>query len=263
MTREFAKRLFAHGLTLVLVLPFALLVMLSFARSWRFPALWPQAWQVDQWLVLGAQWHALGAIALRSLALSLSVGLLATVAGFFTSHAIAARRHARHWLALALLPFALPPVVYALCLGQAFATLDLGGRYVGVMLAQFPFAYAYAVLLCHGYWTCHTRELAELAHALGARPAQIWQRVHLPLAYALLGVCLFQTSLMSWFDFALVRIIGAGRVETLTLTVFDYLTAGDLRQASAAALLLTVPPVLALAISPRLLVPAPLKWAWS
>ena len=256
--RSFAASLLATVLALLIALPFALLLLLSLTRNWRYPALWPQVWQNDQWLVFGYEWSGLGAIALRSLLLAAGVAVLATSAGFFTSRAIALHRCARYWLALALLPFAVPSVVYALCLGQGFAALDLTGHYSGVALAQWPFAYAYAVLLSHAYWTRHNIALDELAHSLGARRGQIWWRVHLPLARGVLGVCLFQTALMSWFDFALVRVIGAGRVETLTLRVFDYLGAGDQRQAAAAALLLIAPPALALVINPHLLIPAPL-----
>ena len=256
--RSFATKLLAPALTLCITAPFILLLLLSFSRSWSYPALWPQVWQSDQWQVFGEDWHSLLAITLRSLSLAAGVAVLATSAGFFTARAITLHHHARHWLALALLPFAVPPVVYALCLGQGFAALGLSGHYAGVVLAQWPFAYAYAVLLSHGYWTRHTFALDELAHSLGARPSQIWWRVHRPLARGVLGVCLFQTALMSWFDFALVRVIGAGRVETLTLRVFDYLGAGDLRQAAAAALLLITPPALALVINPHLLLPAPL-----
>jgi putative spermidine/putrescine transport system permease protein len=253
--RHSRAALLANALALLIALPFVVLLLYSLARSWRYPDLWPSAWQFDQWLLFGAQWRSLGAAALRSLSLAVLVALAATSAGFFTSHAVARRVDRHGWLALGLLLFAVPPVIYALSIGQAYAALDLNGRYGGVLLAQLPFAYAYAVLICRGYWTRPTRELGELAVALGARPAQVWWRVHAPLARGLLGVCLFQTALVSWFDFALVRIIGAGHVETLTLEVFDYLGAGDLRQAAAAALLLLLPPCLALVLEPRLLWP--------
>jgi len=251
---ERLRAILGHGLGLLVMLPFAALLVLSLARSWPYPQLWPAVWQFDQWLLFGAQWSTLAPAALRSLSLALLVGLLATGAGFLTSRVLA--RRSRGWLTLALLPFAVPPVVYAVSLGQAYAALGLNGHYGGVLLAQLPFAYAYAVLLCRGYWTRTRLELGELALSLGARPAQLWWRVHGPLARGLLGVCLFQTALMSWFDFALVRFIGAGHVETLSLRVFDTLNAGDLRQAAAAALIMLAPPCLALLINPRLLWPA-------
>ena len=248
--------LLAVALGALCVAPLAWLVALSLARGWRYPALWPGDWQLAQWRILAGDGRALVLFTAQSLLLALAVGLTATAAGFVTSRALSRGRAARAWLALAGLPFAIAPVVYAASVGQAYNRLGLAGQGVGVYLAQLPFAYGYAVLICQGFWAAHTRALGDLARTLGASSVQRLLRVELPLARGLLGLCLFQTALMSWFDFALVRTIGAGRVQTLTLAVFDYFGAGDLRLASAAALLLIVPPALALAWDPRLLRPA-------
>lgn len=243
-------------LGVIMLAPFAWLLALSFARHWRYPALWPTAWQSDQWRTLDSGWNNLTTLAVNSLLLALCVGVTATFAGFYTSRALASQAGMRGWLALAGLPFALSPVVYGLCIGQAYSWFGLSGAYAGVALAQFPFAYGYAVLICHGFWTPQTRALNDLARTLGANRWQRTLRVELPLAAGLLGLCLFQTALMSWFDFTLTRVIGAGRVQTLTLAVFDYFSAGDLRLACASALLLIAPPTMALAINPALLLPA-------
>ncbi|MCC6709307.1 MAG: hypothetical protein IT492_17265 [Gammaproteobacteria bacterium] len=252
-------RLGLHAMTLVMLVPFAVLAMLSVARSWRYPTLWPSAWQLDQWRVFGDQGAALASAALQSTTLALVVAVTATVIGFFTSQAVAGHRHEQRWMALALLPYALPPVVFAIGIGQAWAALHLSGSTAGVVLAQLPFATAYAVLLCRGYWTPHTLALAELAMSLGAHGAQLWWRLHWPLARGIVGLCLLQTALLSWFDFALVRLVGAGQVETLSFKVFEYFNGGDLRLASTAALLLLTPPLLALLWRPGLLSPALLK----
>lgn len=249
-------RLLATGVGIVVMLPLAWLVSLSLARSWRYPALWPSDWQLTQWQAVVSGRSELVMLTSTSLALALAVGVCATIAGFLTSRALQERANAARWLAVASLPFAVAPVVYGAVIAQTYNRLGLGGRGIGVFLAQFPFAYGYAVLICHAYWTPHTRAQGELAHGLGATRGQRLRRVDWPLARGLLGLCLFQTALMSWFDFALVRTIGGGRVQTLTLAVFDYFRAGDLRLASASALLLIVPPALALAWNPALLLPA-------
>lgn len=250
------KRHLGNALWVTALLPFALLVMLSVARSWRYPALWPDAWQFDAWRALGDDGAVLLGAALRSAALAMTVAVVATLIGMCASRAVVGHAHERRWMGLALLPFALPPAVFALALGQAYATLKLSGELIGVWLAQLPFATAYALLLCRGYWTGQRLALGDVALSLGARPLQVWWRVHWPLARGLLGICLFQTALMSWFDFALVRMVGAGQVETLTFMVFEYFGAGDLRQAAAAALVLLAPPCAALLWRPRLLWPA-------
>lgn len=250
------KSALAALLAALIGLPFAVLLLLSIARDWRYPALWPMAFHTSQWQALGVEWQSLAAATLRSAVIALAVGVCASAAGFFTSQRLEQCAHRARWSALAVLPFAVSPVVLALCLSQTFAWLGLGGHYLGVMLVQFPFAYAYAVLLTLGFWNRHTQEIGELAVALGANNRQVWWRVRLPLARGVLGICLFQTALMSWFDFVLARLIGGGRVDTLPLKVFDYFGAGDLRLAAAAGVVLVAPPACAVLLNPRLMSPA-------
>ncbi len=256
MKRAIFRDGFAALLVTAILLPLAVLALMSLSREWRYPELWPASVQLRQWQVFSAEWQPLFATTVRSASLALAVGIVASTAGFMTSRRIKLRAGYTRWLSLAILPFAVSPVVLGLSLGQSFTWLGLSGKYAGVALAQFPFAYAYAVLLTQGFWNRHTHALSELALALGASEGAIWWRVRLPLARGLLVICLFQTALMSWFDFALARLIGAGRVETLPLKVFDYFGAGDLRLAAAAGVLLVAPPAVALLLNPRLLVPS-------
>jgi putative spermidine/putrescine transport system permease protein len=53
--------------------------------------------------------------------------------------------------------------------------------------------------------------------------------------------------LVSWSQVALTLLIGGGRVRTLPLELFGYLRSGQERYAATGALLLTVPPLVALA----------------
>ena len=53
--------------------------------------------------------------------------------------------------------------------------------------------------------------------------------------------------LVSWSQFALTLLVGGGAVRTLPLEVFAYVRAGEDRAAAVGALLLIVPPALALA----------------
>jgi putative spermidine/putrescine transport system permease protein len=66
-------------------------------------------------------------------------------------------------------------------------------------------------------------------------------------------VCLFQTFLISWFDYPLALLIGSGQVQTLTIRLFEYFNSGDIRLAATCALLLMAPPLLALLTNHRLI----------
>ena len=244
---------FTSLLCVLIAVPLVLLLLLSVTRHWSYPGLWPDALQWSQWRVMLSGDRGLLDALVSSLLIAVIVAVGATTAGFLTSQRIAGHRRRGVLLMLALLPFAISPVVLGVTLNYGFIRLQLAASLWGVILAQFLFAYAYAVLLLSGFWNTRIAALSELAESIGADRFQIWWRVRLPLAAGLLGVSLFQTFLISWFDFALARLIGAGRVQTLPLLVFDYFGSGDFRLAAACGVLLVGLPLAAVLLNRRLL----------
>ena len=75
----------------------------------------------------------------------------------------------------------------------------------------------------------------------------MWWRVTLPQLRRPIGEALAIGFLVSWTQFALTLVVGAGAVRTLPLEVFAFVRAGDDRAAAVGALLLVVPSSLALA----------------
>lgn len=246
------RRALAWALSGTLVAPLFLLVLLSLTRHWTWPALLPADLQTRQWRDLFALNNGLGAIVLRSLGMGTGVAVLATALGFATSRSVARHPHQDRLLVLLHLPFAVSPVVLGVSLLYAFLRVHLAGHIVGVMLAHLVFAYAYAVILLSSFWNPQVQSLTELAVALGAGRRHVWMRVLMPLARPLLTVCLLQTFLISWFDYALTLLIGGGQVSTLTITLYQYFNSGDVRLAATCALLLLLPPLAALGLNQRL-----------
>ncbi|MDA3914072.1 ABC transporter permease subunit [Oleiagrimonas sp.] len=246
------RRALMLAVSVLLVLPVVLLALLSVSRHWSWPVLLPHAWQWTQWRELLAGQADLCAVLLRSLGISVSVGLLATGLAFPTSRAVARHRQRGRLLALSHIPFALSPVVLGVALLYGFMQLGLAGHIIGVVAAQLIFAYAYAVILLSGFWNERVHALAALAGTLHANRWQVWRHVLFPVARPMLGVCFFQTFLVSWFDYALVLLIGGGQVTTLTMRLYGYFGSGDLRLAATCALLLLLPPLVALVVHHRL-----------
>ncbi len=245
------RRVLNRGLSGLLLMPLIILIMLSLARHWPWPALLPIRWQIQQWQALFSHSTNLSSVLLSSLGLSAAVAVLATILGFPSSRSVA--RHARQGPLLALLhlPFAVSPLVLGVSLLYIFLKLRLAGHFTGVLLAQLIFAYAYAIILLSGFWSTRVMMLEELATSLGASRGQVWMRVILPLARPLLPVCLLQTFLISWFDYPLTLLIGRGQVTTLTVSLYQYFSSGDIRLAATCALLLLAPPLVALRINRR------------
>ena len=136
-----------------------------------------------------------------------------------------------------------------MCLLYVFLRLGLAGGFAGVAVGQFIFAYAFDVVLFSGFWNAEVRALEELVYTLGGSGPQAYWRALLPVSRGVLLVGFFQSFLLSWFDYGLALILGSGRVQTLTVRVFEYLGAGNFPLAAVAACLLVFPPLALLALN--------------
>ena len=253
LTPRYLNRALAVAFGAACVLPFVLLIVYSVARWRAYPGFWPAESSLAAWRRLRGGAEGLGASLALSLALASSVATAATAAGFLTSRVIAYHR-LRGWLLfLAYVPFVLSPVILGVCLLHVAVVLGVSGTSAGVAGGQFIFAYAFEVVLFSGFWNAETQAFEELALTLGGTPAQAFGHALLPLARDILLIGFFQGFLLSWFDYGLALVVGNGRVQTLTVRVFEYLGAGNVALAAVSACLLVLPPVVLLCFNKRLL----------
>ncbi len=237
-----AERAGAALLGLACLLPFGHLALLSAAGPWPFPHLVPDTLTLARWSEIGPAglWRSLG----LSLGLSSGVALASTALGCASARAIAAHPRRGLWLGLAYVPFAISPVVLGVCLLHIFLRAGLAGTALGVALAQVPFGFAYAVIFWVPFWTPDLRAMEHLVASLGGGPGPLLRRVLFPVLLRPLRLCLVQTFLGSWFHYGLTSLVGAGKVDTLTLRVYGYLGEASVGTAAAAGVLLVLPPML-------------------
>lgn len=229
------------------VVPFAWLVTASLAERWFFPALRPDALTLTSWR--GAGEGRLLASAVRSVWLGALTGALGMAAGFVVGRGLARLIGWRRRLAaaLAFLPVAAPPVALATGAQLFFLRSGVAGTTGGVLLAHLIPATAYLALFFAGVFEGRDDAPEEEARTLGATPWQALRRVTLPMLRRELAEAWALGFLVSWAQVATTQLVGGGRVHTLALDVFDALRAGSDREAAVGALLLAVPPLLALA----------------
>ncbi len=233
--------------------PLMLLGIFSIGKGWPFPKIFPENWSLQNWSDAFTASSGLG----QSLGLSLGIGacvaFLATISGFFSARSLAKSSRKNTWLMLAYLPYVLSPVMYAACLQVSFLFLGISGKITGVMLGHFLLAYPFAVILFTGFWNARMEAMAQLAATLGANPVSSYLKVLFPVAKGVLFVCFFQTFLLSWFEYGLTVLIGVGKVPTLTVKVYQYVTEANIHLAALAGCLLVLPPTLMLWINKRYL----------
>lgn len=247
------KKLLKYGLAVVVLFPFAFLLALSFGQNWRFPVLLPSVWTLENWRLLLASQSDLGQSLLRSLGVSGSIAFVATGLSFFTAKHIAYHRLRERLLTVAYFPYVFAPVVLAATLQFYFIRLGLAGKVGGVMLAQLFIAYPFGVIFFTGFWNERMRAMEQLSATLGGNAWQTFRRVLLPAAKGALLVCFFQTFLISWFEYGLTTLIGVGKVQTLTVKVFQYIGEANIFYAALASVLLVLPPVALLWVNKRVL----------
>lgn len=238
--------LLTAGLTLLFILPFFLLALLAVAPGWRFPVVLPAAYSLGPLRSLFAADNDLLAGLGRSLLLATVVAVVATAGGFGLARAIARSARPGRWETLSYLPYALPPVLLAVLIQPFIIRLHLSGSVGGVLLGLLLIALPFATLLLRSFWARQATEYEQLARTLGCTSRQALRLVLLPLAWPLLRTALFQTFLLSWFDFGLTNLLSLGKVRTLTVQVFTYVGEANAPLAAVASLLLLLPPALLL-----------------
>jgi putative spermidine/putrescine transport system permease protein len=247
------RRFMQAILTGIWALPFLLLLVLSVGRHWPFPHLLPREWTSEYWQGAFSPGANLNQSLLASLLLSMSLALVATALGFFTSRQVAYHPKKGRWLLLAYFPYAMAPVILAACLQHYFLLLGWSGKWGGVWLAQLCIVYPFAVIFFSGFWDRRMRAMEELVITLGGTTAQAFRKALLPLSKGALLVCFFQTFLLSWFEYGLTSLIGVGKVQTLTVKVFQYVQEANVFQAALAGCLLFLPPLVLWWLNKRLL----------
>ncbi|TNE54273.1 MAG: ABC transporter permease [Bacteroidetes bacterium] len=244
------KKAFFTGLILVLALPFVYLPLLSLATQWRFPLLIPDELTLQHW----TQALSIGGISgslLFSAFTALAVALACTALGFRVARTIARHPHRQTLVAIAYLPYAFSPVIYAFCLQFFFLKTSLNGTVAGVFLGQFLIVFPFTIILFVNHWTPRLRAMEELVYTLGGTPAAAWSRVLLPISRPALLNGLFQTFLLSWFEYGLTSVIGQGRVPTLPVRVYQYIGEANPYFAALGSTLLICPPLLFLWLNHR------------
>jgi len=235
------------------IFPVLLLLFLSVSRNWIFPAVLPQQFSINNWVDAFAPGSGIAHSFFLTLCLSLSVAALATVAGFFCSKLIAYHKNKNALLLLAYLPFVLSPVIFAVCLRFYFIKLTLTGTFGGVMLAHLIIAFPYSVIFFTGFWNQQIKQYEMVVQTLGGSAGDAFRTLIVPAAKTMLLVCFFQCFLIVWFEYGLTSVIGYGKVQTLTIKVYQFLTEANLFYAALSSCLLVLPPVLLLWLNKQII----------
>lgn len=229
--------------------PLILLMVWSASGEWFFPALTPQRLSLSGW-----EWLFHGgdriAVAVRdSLLFGIADGVIGCAVAFPIGRGLSRLTGWRRYVAAAAVfsPVAAPPIALGIGIQYFMLRLGVGGTALGVLLAHLVPTVGYLSLYFLSVFTVFDSRIEDEARTLGATFRQVLFRITLPMMRRQIAEAVAIGFLISWAQYALTLTVGGGTVHTLPLEVFSYMRAGSGNYAASAALVMIVPPLLALA----------------
>lgn len=235
-------------------LPVLVLAISAVSVRWTFPQLLPD--EPD--------------LSVARAALTSTTGRLALAEGFAVSLTVTAASLALAWpaarglvrlggrnrllAALALfLPSLLPAVGLAMGVSVGLFSLGLTPGFWVVVVAHLVVAVPYAVAMLAAALSRHDLRLERQAASLGAGPLVVWWRVTLPSVRAGVVAAAAFAFVVSWSQYLLTLLPGAGLVQTPTLALFSTASGGNQTLTATWALLVTVPVLVLLVVTAPML----------
>jgi putative thiamine transport system permease protein len=221
------------------------LLLWSFARRWRFPDAWPDAWTLDTW---ARQSTSLAG----PLATTVLVGAIATALALVLAIACLeheARRGARgrpgRALSLLYLPLLVPQVAFLFGAQVLLLRAGLDGGLAAVVWAHLVYVLPYVFLSLADPWRAFDARYERTALALGRSRAAVFLRVKLPMLLAPVAIAAAVGFAVSAGQYLPTLFAGAGRVVTLTTEAVTLSGGADRRVIGAWAVLQAALPMLA------------------
>lgn len=239
---------------LVAALPFAALVVASFAFRWAWPDPLPSEWwwTARQGARLPIGWDYLASPAsraLQGLATSAAVASVVTLVGVALAWPAARvlaheRFRGRAWVEGAFLaPLLVPELAVGLGLAAWATRVGAVGSVWGVALAHLVPVLPYLIRTLTAVERGFDRDVADAARVHGANAWQVFRHLRLPLLAPGVAAAALLAFLVSVHVVVLTVLVGQGRVETTAVQLFARLGGGGLLDPIAAglALLLALP----------------------
>ena len=251
---------FLSGSVLVLfVVSLLILLLWSFAGSWRWPALLPTVWTNATW---GEVLQSGDSALLTTLFLGLAVAALAVVLTLLcleNEEQTGKRLSGRGWWVL-YLPLLVPQAAFLFGVQILLLSLNLSSSFFGVLWAHFLFALPYAFLMLASPWRATDPRYAELARSLGHGTAAVFLSVRCRFLLRNIALAFALGFSVSVAQYLATLLIGGGVITTLTLEAVAAASGGGRQLAAAWAVLLAVLPLGVFALA--LLIPESRGRGW-
>ena len=262
-TNQLAKQRLARTLhyCAVLLLTFLLLTPLiaflfnAFSFRWFYPQLFPNELSMRAWESIFAPNSKVPEALMNSTILAVGVTLSSVIIGLPAARALGlySFRGKRVVEFLIISPTIVPGIAVAMGLNINFIRWGLSGTLLGVGLVHLVPVMPYVVLTLSGVFSNYDPEFEQQARSLGAGALATFWHVTLPAVFPGIVVASLFAYLISWSQYILTFLIGAGQVVTMPVLLFSTASGTNNALIAAMSLVFVAPSILILILTARYL----------
>ena len=249
----------------LLILPLIAFFINAFSFRWFYPQLIPKELSLQAWVRLKLipkegfrsldgfldLWLSNPTI-IKALVNSVSIGIIVTIASIIIALP-AARvlgllnfRFKKLIIFIMVSPTILPPIAFVLGLNINFIKWGFSGSFWGVCLVHLVPIMPYVVLTMTGIFANYNPDFEHQARTLGANKIRTFYLITLPAIAPGMVVAALFAFLVSWSQYLLTFLIGAGKIMTLPVLVFSTASSGNPALTAAISIVFIFPAIVLL-----------------
>ncbi len=242
-------------LIFLLLTPLLAFLFNAFSFRWFYPQLFPDELSMRAWESTFAANSKVPEALLTSTILAVGVTLSSVIIGLPAARALGlySFRGKRVIEFLIISPTIVPGIAVAMGLNINFIRWGLSGNLLGVGLVHLVPVMPYVVLTLSGVFANYNPEFEQQARSLGAGTLRTFWHVTLPAVFPGIVVASLFAYLISWSQYILTFLVGAGQVITMPVLLFSIASGTNNALTAAMSLVFVAPSILILVLTARYL----------
>lgn len=242
-------------LIFLLLTPLIAFLFNAFSFRWFYPQLFPSELSLRAWESIVAANSKVPEALWNSTILAVAVTFSSVVIGLPAARALGLYkfRGKRIIEFLIISPTIVPGIAVAMGLNINFIRWGLAGNLLGVGLVHLVPVMPYVVLTLAGVFANYDPDFEQQARSLGAGTLRTFWHVTLPAIFPGIVVASLFAYLISWSQYILTFLIGAGQVITMPVLLFSTASGSNNPLIAAMSLVFVAPAILILVLTARYL----------
>jgi len=242
-------------LIFLLLTPLLAFLFNAFSFRWFYPQLFPDELSLRAWQSTFSANSKVPEALMNSTILALGVTISSVMIGLPAARALGlySFRGKRVIEFLIISPTIVPGIAVAMGLNINFIRWGLSGNLLGVGLVHLVPVMPYVVLTLSGVFANYNPEFEQQARSLGAGTLRTFWHVTLPAVFPGIVVASLFAYLISWSQYILTFLVGAGQVITMPVLLFSIASGTNNALTAAMSLVFVAPSILILILTARYL----------